>query len=123
MRMVIDADLVVHMRTGGPTGGAEKTDLLVKPDFLAERNVDTVQMRVSSANAMAVLDLDHEAVGALTAGEDDAAGGGRRHRRVQRRPEIDPFMHCALTAERVGSAPEGTGHREILERRCKRHGA
>ncbi len=113
----------MHMRPRRPASGAEEADFLMKLDLLAECNGDAVQMCVPCADVMAVFDLDHEAVGAVTAGEDDAARGGRRHRHVQRRPEIDPFVHRLLAAERIGSAPERAGDREILERRRERHGA
>src|SRR5204862_5470476 len=62
LRFTVDQHLVMHMRTGGPAGAAEESDLAMSRDPLADRDGLAVQMRVTGRDAVAMVDLDDLAV-------------------------------------------------------------
>jgi hypothetical protein len=52
LRLVFDANLVMHLRTGTAAGAPEKADLVVLGDPLADRHSETVEMRVQRGDAI-----------------------------------------------------------------------
>src|ERR1700722_1673532 len=101
------------MRTRGPPGGAEQADDLPECNLVADGDSDAIKGRVTRVDVVAMLDLDHEAVGAVLAGENDPAGRGGGHRCVARRLKVDAFMQGGLAVERVLAIAVRAADREI----------
>src|SRR5665213_2921354 len=88
----IDQNFVVQMGTGAAAGAAELANLLMRPDMLAPRGENTVEMGVARHHAVAMIDLDDAAIGALDAGEGDDAGTGAIDRRKIRSAAFHPGL-------------------------------
>src|SRR5215469_15499642 len=80
LRLAVDDDLVMRMRTGRAAGRAEIADLLVQPDPLPDRHGERMQMRVARGDAVAVIDLDDLAVIVAIPGIGHDARRGRKNR-------------------------------------------
>src|SRR5205823_14470407 len=62
LRFAVNQHLVMHVRAGGPAGAAEKSDLAVPRDPLADRDGLAMKMRIAGGDAVAVIDFDDLAV-------------------------------------------------------------
>src|SRR5665213_998584 len=118
----IDQNFVVQMGTGAAAGAAELANLLMRPDMLAPRDENTVEMGVARHHAVAMIDLDDAAIGALDAGEGDDAGTGAIDRRKIRSAEIQAGMERGAAVDRIAARAEGAFHFESVQRRSQGHG-
>src|SRR5215472_3616582 len=81
LRLVVDTNLVMHMRPGTAAGTAKEADLVVFGDGLPDRHSEAVKMRVKGGDAVAVVDLDYPAVIAVIPSVSHDPGGRRIDRR------------------------------------------
>src|SRR5689334_6787253 len=101
-RVAVDARLVVQMRPGRASGGADPADDLPDADRLTDLDVDLRQMRVARGKAVAVIDLDHLAVAAVPARDRHRPGGGRACRLAGVGAEVEAGVHRGCPDERIG---------------------
>src|SRR5579884_1116171 len=120
LRLAVDQHLVMHVRAGGAAGAAEIADLGMRPDMLADRDGEAVEMGVAGRDAVAVIDLDDLAVIVAVAGIGHRAGGGGVDRRFVRRVEIEPGMERRAAVDRVVAHPERAADLVACERRRNR---
>src|SRR5882724_11833924 len=71
-----DAGFVVQMRPGGAPGVADAAHDLSDLHRLSEASFDRGQVAIACGEAVAVIDLNHPAVAAAPARDDDRAGCG-----------------------------------------------
>jgi len=81
-RLAVDPGLEVEVASGRRAGRADPGDLLAGVDGVADRDLDAAVLDVGVAglDAVAVLEQDSVAVGAVPPRLHDRAGGGRGRR-------------------------------------------
>src|SRR2546422_2952520 len=110
------------MRAGRVARRADQADLGAGRDSLADADVDSREMGVERADAVADRDRHLVAPSGAGAGEDDAARAGRQNRDAERSGDVDPGMEAV--AARAEPVPEQALERPVEpDRRARRRAA
>ena len=98
-------DLEVDVRAGGAAAAAHEGDGLALLHAVADAHQVAQVVGVAGDVAVAVVDLDHEAVAVALARPGDDPARHRHHRRAQPAGEIHPAVVLAPAGEGVGAPP------------------
>ena len=105
------------MRSGRPAARAHLAEHRPLLDALAFLDQRLRHMRVAGDEAVAVIDLDHDAIAAHGPRVRHAAGRGRVYLGPPRLAEIDARMQREAAEERVGAITEGRSDAGVAKKR------
>src|SRR5574344_232841 len=112
--------LEMHMGTGRTPGRTGLGDLLPGPDQVALAHAQARVVRISGDIAIAVVDIDHIAVGTVDTGELDHTVSHRQHRVTDPGAEIQALVVASATTERVIARAEARGDVAVVDRQAGR---
>src|SRR5690606_30034120 len=121
-RFVVDPELVVQMRAGGPSGGADIADELPLPDAIAflQPVLEAALMRIKRADAIMVLQDDGVAIAILPAAEIDDAVRCGMDGSAAGRGVVDAFVPAPSAMHRVLAHAERGADAGELQRRAQK---
>ncbi len=111
---------VVDMGTRGPTGGTHQTDFFTKIHLLSSFDQYFMQMAITGAQAQAMVDLHHAAVGAFPADICDDAGRSSPHPRAPDARQIDTAVESLALGEGIATFAEAGRDGVAIHRRRNR---
>src|SRR6201996_7506622 len=108
-RRVVDADLVVEVRTGGAAYAADVADDFAAVHILAGSDGKPGEMAIEGVDTVAVIEHDFLAVAAGGTGHQDGAVGRGADRLTHGSGDIDALVEGAFAIEGVLALAEGAG--------------
>src|ERR1700733_9261255 len=106
---IIIPDFVMDMRTSAAPRGTYPAQICALVDPSSHPDADRGKMTIACMNSITMIDFDHVAIAAATAGEHHHSGGGRMDHRTPGPGKINPGMESVAAREGVDTGTEAAG--------------
>src|SRR5690348_530782 len=100
----------MQVRAGGPTAHADSPDHFSPRDFFSDNHKKPAHMSIARSDSVAVVKQNTPSVTGVALGFDHQAITGCFNVRTVSSADVDAWMECALSAERVQTLAKSPGN-------------